>query len=380
MKILFDGRGLEVTHSFGGVDVFRLEILRALLQVADPDISFTVLSAFLHPRHAKAMREFQTPRSDLRHWWCRPQWLDRLGVPAAWLAGEHDLLFTAEPPLDLPTRARAVTCCHDLMFLHRPQFLSPRIAGGLRRAFDRALPRVDLWLCNSEHTRNDLVNTLGVPRGRTATAHLGVSPRFLEAMHDPEAIAEVRSRYGLAERPYFLFVGSLEPKKNAATLLAAFALALKSGLRADLAIGGRISWAAPEIEELARSTPALREHVHLLGFVPTDDLPALTAGARALSLPSRYEGFGLPIVEAMAAGRPVICSNRTALPEIAGGAAMLHDPDDPEMLAEHLLGLAADDKLWECMHMASLDRAAEFSWNRCAREALAAFRTALELP
>lgn len=384
MRVLLEGHRLARTRDFGGIDSYWHKLVPELLEAAEPGTRFTLLTAFLHPRHARALAPFQRSGALLRHWWTTPEALYALrhaGARFEWFAGAHELVHLPEPVCPLRTRGRIVVTAHDLMYLRHPQFMAARWAARLLRGTEALARTAGLWICVSEHTREDLVKHYGVARGRTVVVAHGVDAGFFAAAGAPAQARETAQRLGLGARPYFLFVGSVEPKKNLPLLLEAFGAAAAGGLRADLAVAGRAGWgAAEEIDRALARHPALRERVHFLGFVAQEDLPPLVAGARALVLPSRYEGFGMPVLEAMAAGTPVLCSSRGALPEVAGGAALHFDPDDAAGLAGLLARVDADDALCENLRARGRRRAAPFTWRRCAEETLAAYRLACTLP
>ncbi len=386
MRILLEGHRLARTANFGGIDSYWHRLVPELLACAGEDDAFAVLTAFLHPRHARALEPLQDAGATLRHWWTTPEILaalGRCGARAEWFGGPHDVLHAPEPTCALRSTGRIVVTAHDLMYLHHPQFLRPAWTKGLLRGTADLARRAALWICVSEHTRADLVKHFSVPRGRTLVVPHGVDAAFFAARLDPARARTVAARLGLGARPYFLFLGSVEPKKNLPALLEAGgrALADGAGLRADLAIAGRAGWgAAPAVDAALAQWPALRERVRFLGFVAAEDLAPLVAGAQALALPSRYEGFGMPVLEAMAAGVPVLCSDRGALPEVAGGAALLFNPDDAEALAALLARVDADTALCEDLRARGAARAASFTWRNCAERTLAAYRHALTLP
>lgn len=383
MRILLEGHRLARTHDLGGIDSYWRQLVPELLGLDAPDQRFTVLSAFLHPRHRAAFDPLQERGAVLRHWWAAPEWLHasrRIGARFEWYAGAHDLVHLPEPVCPLRSDGRVVTTAHDLMYLHHPQFLHPKWTARLLRGTERLARRADLWICVSEHTRADLVRHFGVARGRTAVVPHGVDGAFFAAGAAPEAARAAAERHGLGTAPYLLFVGSVEPKKNLPALLDAYGRALAGGLRCSLAVAGRAAWGMPEADAALARHPGLREHVRWLGFVPQPDLAPLVAGARALALPSRYEGFGMPVLEAMAAGTPVICSDRGALPEVAGGAALLHDPDDVARLSGLIARVDEDDALCENLRARGRERAAPFTWRRCAERTADAYRMALALP
>lgn len=386
MRVLLEAHRLAKTRDFGGIDSYWQKLVPELLLAADPDVRFTLLTAFLHPRHARAIAPYQDAGATLRHWWATPEALHalrRVGASFEWFGGPHDLVHLPEPVCALRSRGRIVVTSHDLMYLRHPQFLPARWSARLLRGTEQLAHTAAFWICVSEHTREDLVKHYGVARGRTRVVAHGVDAAFFAAAREPAAARDTAQRLGLGARPYFLFVGSVEPKKNLPVLLDAFgrAAAAPGGLRADLAVAGRAGWGTAEVmDEVLARHPALRERVHFLGFVAQEDLAPLVAGARALVLPSRYEGFGMPVLEAMAAGTPVSCSNRGALPEVAGGAALLFDPDDVDGLSLLLARMDADDALCESLRARGRERAAPFTWRRCAEETLATYRQALTLP
>lgn len=383
MKILLEGHRLARVHNFGGIDSYWHKLVPELLRLNDLDLQFTLFSAFLNPKHGAGLKAFRAQGARIQHWWSSPDWLEKLkpmGASLEWFCGSQDLVHAPEPVWKLPTRARLVTTAHDLMYLHHPQFLDPRWVARLQEGTEDLASKAAYWICVSEHTRTDLVRHYGVPHGRTCVVYHGIEEPFRTVMERPADIARVRGQFGLQDKPYFLFLGSVEPKKNLPVLLKAYALALEKGLQSDLAVAGRAGWKAESVRELADANPALKERVRFLGFIEQDDLPPLVAGAHAMVLPSRYEGFGMPVIEAMAAGTVVACSDRGALPEVAAGAAELFDADDVEGLAALLLRIDEDEQLCENLRARGLEHSASFSWQRCAAEHVAAYRQAMSLP
>jgi len=345
VRVLLEGYRLAQTAQFGGVDSYWRQIVPLLLAQRAPEDRIALLTAFLNPRHARTYRRYSEAGAQLRHWWAKPSWLaaaSKLGMDTAHFGGPHDLLHIAEPAWELRTRGPVVVTAHDLMYLHHPQFLAPAWVERLQRGTEDLAQRAALWICVSAHTRDDLIAHYGIPRGRTVVVHHGVDPRFR----------------GLHERP----------------------LAVASGVNANLVVAGRAGWQSDTVRRAAERYPALEGRVRFTGFVDAEDLPGLVAGARAMVLPSRYEGFGMPVVEAMAAGTPVICSNRGSLPEVSGGAALHFDANDADALAEHLREVDGSDKLCEELQRHGLERAADFDWEDCAAQTWQAYRTALALP
>ena len=185
-----------------------------------------------------------------------------------------------------------------------------------------------------------------------------------------DCVQATRERYGLAQ-PYALYVGTIHPRKNIARLLAAHA-ALRSRSDLDLALIGAPGWRSDALVAQA----AAQEHVHLLGYVPDADLPALLAGATCFVFPSLYEGFGLPVLEAQSLGVPVMTSHNSALPEIAGDAALLVDPTDVDAIAQAMLQLSQDETLRQRLIAAGHANVQRFSWTKAAAETLAVLEEA----
>jgi glycosyltransferase involved in cell wall biosynthesis len=227
-------------------------------------------------------------------------------------------------------------------------------------------------VADSQATARDLVAHFGVPPERIRVAYLG-GPSVPEA--PPEPID--RSRFGLPSR-YFLFVGTLQPRKNLGRVLRAFARL--GGTDADsvgLALAGAAGLGSPDLRRQVDEL-GIAERVRWLGYVAEGDLPGLYAGATAFVFPSLYEGFGLPVVEAMAWGTPVITSSVSSLPEVAGDAAVLVDPYDVDGLARAMQRLLDDACLRDSLIAAGRQRARRFTWERCAEDVEAVFDEAME--
>jgi glycosyltransferase involved in cell wall biosynthesis len=224
----------------------------------------------------------------------------------------------------------------------------------------------------SEATRTEILTRYRLPPGRVVVIPEAAALQF--APPAPAALAAARARYAL-DRPYVLFVGFLEPKKNLGALLEAVARLRRDGAwgGTELVVVGARGW-GPDPAQRVR-TLGLDDSVRFIGPAPDADLPALYGGALAFAFPSLWEGFGLPVLEAMAAGAPVVASNRGALPEVTAGAALLVEPA-PGPLAAALEQILADSALRERLRAAGLARAAQFSWERTARETLAVYRAA----
>jgi glycosyltransferase involved in cell wall biosynthesis len=289
-----------------------------------------------------------------------------------------DVLFVPSHVLPLLHPRRSVATVHDLGYLFYPEAhtrLARWYLDWSTRFNARAARRV---IADSYATRQDLVRAYGIPEDKIVVAY-PAGAEGLAPVTDADALDKVRSRYLTGAR-YFLYVGTLQPRKNLVTLLEAFELFLQAHqppAEVRLVLAGKQGWLAEPIVERAMSL--IRQgRVVLPGYVPQEDLPALLSGALAFVMPSWYEGFGLPVLEAMACGTPVICSHASSLPEVAGDAALLFDPADAAALTQALGRIYSEPELAEDLRARGLAQAQRFSWQNCARTVLAALQAVAE--
>ncbi|MEI7771630.1 MAG: glycosyltransferase family 1 protein [Chloroflexales bacterium] len=292
----------------------------------------------------------------------------RLPLPVERLIGPIDILHAPDFVLP-PTRARALLTVHDLTFMVYPETADAGLRRYLMAAVPRSLRRADLVLVDSLATRADLHRLLGVAQDRVRLLYPGVSPRFRPL---PAADTEpLRALLGLPEL-FLLFVGTLEPRKNLVRLIAAFDRLVADGAHPGLSlvIAGRRGWLYEEIFA-AVARLGLAERVRFLNFVDDAQLPGVYNLARAFVYPSLYEGFGLPALEAMACGTPVVTSAVSSLPEVAGDAAVLVDPLDPEAIAGGIARALADPAR---LRAAGPAQARRFSWDAAAAGLIDTYR------
>lgn len=276
------------------------------------------------------------------------------------LVNKPDLLFVPSHVIPLVHPSSIVTI-HDLGYLHVPEAHPPR----QRRMLDlttRWSARVARHIIvPSIRTRDDLVSTYGTAPGKISVVYHGVNPRFRHTnAADQERVAV---SYGL-HRPYVLVVGTVQPRKNLPALASAMA-ALNAEY--DLVIAGKRGWMADQV--IAGLTASgLGDRLRLLDYVPDDDLPALYAGADLFVQPSRFEGFGMPVIEAMAAGAPVLSASGSSLTEVAGDGARFFDPDDPPSLINALDSLLGSEHERRALIERGLRWSRPFTWERAARK------------
>jgi glycosyltransferase involved in cell wall biosynthesis len=281
--------------------------------------------------------------------------------------------YTAPPLAPCPV----VTTIHDLSFEHIPETFKRRSRVQLRLTVRATARRAAHVIAPSEFTRRDLVETYGLDPARVTAIPLAVAPRF-RPVADAGELERVKRRYGIAGA-YVLAVGSIQPRKNLARLVRAYS-ALRGGRGRSnlpqLVLVGKQAWLYGDtltaIEE-----EGLGASVVLTGYVSEGDLPALYTGALCFAYPSFYEGFGLPPLEAMSCGAPVLTGNLTSLPEVVGDAALTVDPFDTGALAESLARLIDDDALRADLRERGLTRARRFDWRETARMTLQVYRSVL---
>jgi len=260
---------------------------------------------------------------------------------------------------------------YDLTFMLLPGFHT-RETQSFSKAIRRYVERSDCIIAISEQTKRDIVEHLGIPADRIRVTLLAADERY-RVIDDRGVIEPVLTKYGIASE-YILYAGTLEPRKNVPALVRAFhALKRERHIPHRLVLAGKKGWLYDEIFAEV-STLGLDADVIFTGYVPDEDLPLLYNGASLFVYPSLYEGFGLPPLEAMACGCPVITSDISSLPEVVGDAGVMINPRSCDDLAGAIARVLEDSNLAGIMRAKGLARAATFSWDRCARETVAIYR------
>lgn len=281
-----------------------------------------------------------------------------------------DVLHSPHYTMPMLKSSPAVVTFCDMTFQ-----LLPEMHGRIKRVFFNRMMRwsarhADRLIAISESTREDVIRLLQLKPEQIVSTPLAASAHYRPL--PTEQVASICSRYDLKPNSYLCYVGVLEPRKNIPTLIEAYAQVITKFPDVPLVIAGKKGWMYDEVFQRVTEL-GLREHVRFLGYVPDEDLPALYNGARVFVYPSSYEGFGLPVLEALQCGTPVVTTNVSSMPEVAGEAALLVPPRDSHALAEMLCAALADDELAQTLSQAATARATAFSWERCARETLAVY-------
>lgn len=293
--------------------------------------------------------------------------------PVEWWTGPLRLFHATDFVLP-PNRpeTRTLLTVHDLTFVRAPETASPRLRRYLDRVVPRSVARADHILADSQATKDDLAALYGTAPEKITVLYSGVEARF-QPVRDAAARDAVRARYGIGGAPYILSVGTVQPRKNYARLIEA----MRALPDHHLVIAGGRGWLEGPIRAAA-DAPAVRGRVHFIGFADDADLPALYSAADAFAFPSLYEGFGLPILEAMACGAPVVTSSASSMPEVAGDAALLVEvdggPGDADALAEALRRVLGDATLRAQLRERGFAQARRFTWQRAAAQLRAVYR------
>ncbi len=305
----------------------------------------------------------------------------RLDLPfprVEWFTGGPLDLFHATDFVLAPTGARRkVLTVHDLAFIHYPNAALPSLHHYLNVVVPRSVRRADSVIADSHHTAHDLAEQWQVAPERITVVQGAVDHGHFQPVTDPARQRAVRERYALGERPLILALSRLEPRKNFVRLIEAFAEArTEARLPHRLVIGGGKGWLYDEIFRRVVDLK-LQEDVHFTGFVADADLPALYSTAAFFVYPSLYEGFGLPIVEALACGTPVLAADNSCLPEAGGPGACYVTAEEVDSIAGGIARLATDEALRAQLRRAGLAHAAHFTWQRSARQLLDAYARTL---
>lgn len=292
-------------------------------------------------------------------------------APLAQRAEACSMLYHATEHLLPRLRTPTVLTVHDLIFERHPEHHTRRNVWFLKVGMRLFTQAADAIIAVSDHTRRDLIDLYATPADKIHVVYEGVDPRFRPASE--AEIARIRTRYRIA-CPYLLMVGTLEPRKNHAAAIQALARLKAEGHPHKLIIVGGSGWLFEPIYRLVANLN-LQDDVVFTGYVPAADLPPLYSGAACVVLPSLYEGFGFPVLEAMACAAPVVCSNVSSLPEVTGDAALLVPPTDVDALVAALRLVLSQPALAAALRCRGPLQAARFRWERCAAETLAVYRT-----
>ena len=294
------------------------------------------------------------------------------------MLGDVDIVHSTNFSAPRLKNKKLVVTIYDLTVFTHPECHQKGNIDFCAKGIKDALSNADKIIAISEHTKKDLIDILNAPSDMISVTQLAAGSDYYE-VKDMAAIRLTKEKYNLPEN-YILFVGSLEPRKNIKTLLKAYSM-VPVKMRKDfpLVIAGAKGWLNSDIPALVEGL-GIKESVRFTGYIDAADISAVYSGATVFAYPSLYEGFGLPILEAMSCGSPVVTSNTSSMPEVAGDAALLVDPLNAEELAFGLETVLEKESLRAEMRKKGLARASTFSWDRCAKETVEVYRKAAASP
>lgn len=375
--------GIDVTSALtqgGGIGRYTRELIQALVELDSPH-QYQLFSA-----KPPAVLPVPNPLPQAAHVVHRPAFLDerwlyrfwyrlRLPLPVQWFTGPLDLFHSPDfvlPPVN--GRIPTLLTVHDLSFVHYPQTFPARLVTYLNAVVPWSVRRASHILADSQATKEDLVQLWRVPQDKITVLYSGVNQVF-QPVTEQGQLTAVFAKYHIPSQPYILAVGTLQPRKNYQMLIRAFRQ-IATNWPHHLLIAGGKGWLYDEM--MAEVThQQLNGRIHFLGFVDDADLPALYSGATLFVSPSLYEGFGLPLLEAMACGVPVITSNVSSLPEVAGETAVQLSPHDEPAWTQTMHTLLANPTQRTRMVAAGFRQARRFTWQQAAQQLLAIYQSLL---
>lgn len=372
--------GVDITAAVtqgGGIGRYTRELIYALVK-ADQENDYHLFSArqpavLPVPDPIPTGENIRYHQAPLNERWLYRLWYRlRLPLPVQLLTGALDLFHSPDfvlPPVrdGIPT----ILTVHDLSFVHYPDTFTPALVSYLNRVVPWSVARATHILADSQATKDDLINIWQVAAEKVTVLYSGVSGRF-RPVTEKKQLAAVRQKYDLGSAPYLVSVSTLQPRKNFQMLIQAFKSVAEQQPH-NLVIAGGKGWLYEAIlGEVEKQ--GLEGRVKFIGFVTDSDLPALYSDASLMVFPSLYEGFGLPLLEAMACGVPVLSSNASCLPEVAGEAAVQLPPTDPAAWSQTMNELLSNSSRRARMVAAGFLQARKFTWKKAAGELLGIYR------
>jgi len=372
--------GIDVTSAVtqgGGIGRYTRELAQALI-AADGDNEYHFFSA-KQPAHLPVPEPIPTAANAFYHpaplderWLYRLWYRLRLPLPVQWVTGQLDLFHSPDfvlPPVsgNIPT----LLTVHDLSFIHFPHVFPARLVAYLNQVVPWSINRASHILADSQATKDDLIHIWRISADKITVLYSGVNETF-QPVTEKTRLTAVRRKYNLGDAPYILSVGTVQPRKNYQMLIRAFQ-PVAANYPHNLVIAGGKGWLYDEmLAEVEKQN--LNGRVHFIGFVDDADLPTLYSAATLFALPSLYEGFGLPLLEAMACGVPVLTSNVSSLPEVVGETAVQLPPAQENVWTQAMLNLLTDPALRTRMIASGYRQARHFSWDKSAQQLLQIYR------
>ncbi|MDD4892787.1 MAG: glycosyltransferase family 1 protein [Candidatus Rickettsiella isopodorum] len=293
-------------------------------------------------------------------------WYDYVKLPRALIKHKIDICIFPKNVVPFNIKCKSIVIIHDLLHIMDPKVYNRFDSFYMQLAIPFSVKKADIVVTVSENTKKDLLKITGINEKKIHVIHEAADEKYRVIQNHNEAKRQLLHKYHITS-PFLLYVGSLSPRKNIPCLIKAFEILNKTNnVPRQLVLAGGKSWKEKEILRLIRISPQSK-NINLTGFITDDDLPLIYNQAELFIYPSLYEGFGLPILEAMACGCPVVSSNSSSLPEVAGDAALYFDPTNEHELVNKLCAVAANDELKKNLITRGLVRAKQFKWEYVAQ-------------
>ena len=375
--------GIDITSAItqgGGIGRYTRELVHALTAV-DQANEYRFFSANIK---AESPVQNSIPQGENcsyhpaplnERWLYRVWYRAQLPIPVQWVVGKLDLFHSPDfvlPPTsgNIPT----LLTVHDISFAFFPDVYPEKLVSYLNQVVPRSVKKATHILADSQATKDDLIEVWNTPSDKITVLYSGADERF-QPVTDAAKITAVRQKYNLGDTPYILSVGTVQPRKNYQMLIRAFAPIAKTHPH-NLIISGGKGWLYDEMmAEIERQ--GLNGRVHFIGFVDDADLPTLYSDATLYVMPSIYEGFGIPVLEAMGCGVPVISSNASSLPEVAGDTAVLIPPDDQAAWTTAIQELLDNPAKRDTLKKGGFAQAQTFSWQKSAQQLIGIYENLL---
>lgn len=364
MRIALNAR-LMLNNRLEGIGMVTHEVMKRIVQ-DHPGDQFDYYfdrkfdPTFVHGSNVQAHNFFPVTRLPIliRYWLNHP-------VRKAVKERKSNVFFSPDGFIPLGMSTPKVSMVHDVAFLRYPEHLQPRIRRFYATWMPRFLAYTNHIITVSEFSKRELMDGYKIPGDKISVVYNATSEAFKPLTVEQQQT--VREKYSKG-KPFFLFLGAIHPRKNVITLVRAFHQ-FKSATTNDiqLVLAGRAGWMTDDLMKEIANSP-FKSDIHLPGYVRTSDAAALTGSAEVMIYPSIYEGFGLPLIEAMTCGVPVICSDASSLPEVAGNAALLFEPKDVNHLTQHMEALTNNSVLRSELIQKGYERSKFFSWDKAAGE------------
>ncbi|MDP6849761.1 MAG: glycosyltransferase family 1 protein [Planctomycetota bacterium] len=379
MKLFFDASALALRgYTKAGIYRYGIELLRHLPDALPDDWELNLHFHFFRQKHAARMREVLQETGNLPYKTSRTHpWItSKLGTNLESLVGPHDLVHGPFDRVPKSKSSARVVTIHDLAFLRAAAGLPTSWVAELTKTVPPSARRATRVITASEFSKSDIVEWLHIPAEKVSVVPHGLSPEFRPPADPLVDLRRLEERYKI--RPGFiLYLGTLQPNKNIEGLCAAYHDLRQDGFEGQLVLAGKEGWLFDEMWERITEN-GHDEGVLRTGYIEEEDIPRLYGNCSCFSLVSILEGFGIPTLEAMACGAPVVVADSCSLPEVAGGAAVIVDPYDSRSIAEGIEKAATRGEFRDLLIKKGLERASQFSWQKSAEAHASVYRQAMQ--